>query len=157
MIEHRWADGDNGRLPALVADLVQRRCAVLAATGGTASPIAVQRAATTIPVVFAIGGDPIKFGLVASLNRPGGNMTGVSFLANTFLAKQIEVLHEIVGKGAVLGFLVNPANPNAEADTQQVVSAASLLHHKVVTERAESGMEIDRAFTALTAPTSAVF
>jgi putative ABC transport system substrate-binding protein len=151
VIEHRWAEGDNGRLPALVADLVQRGSAVIAATGGTASPIAAQKATTTIPVVFAIGADPVKFGLVASLNRPGGNMTGVSFLANSLLAKQVEVLHEIVGKDAVLGFLVNPTNPNAASDTQQVVSAALLLNHKVITERAESRSEIERAFTALTA------
>ena len=151
MIEHRWAEGDNNRLPAFVQEFIQRRAAVIAATGGTASPIAAQSAAATIPVVFAIGADPVKFGLVASLNKPGGNMTGVSFLANSLLAKQVEVLHELVRKDAVIGFLVNPANPNAEPDTRAVVAAAALLHHRIVTERATTQAELERAFGALTA------
>jgi len=151
IIEHRWAEGDNNRLPAFVAEFVQRRVAVIAATGGTASPIAARPAATTIPVVFAIGADPVKFGLVNSLNRPGGNMTGVSFLANSLLPKQVEVLHEIVGKDAIVGLLINPANPNAESDTRAVVAAAALLRHRTVTERAETEAEIASAFAALTA------
>jgi putative ABC transport system substrate-binding protein len=107
-IEARWADGDNSRLPALMHDLIGRRVDVVAATGGTPTALAAKSASATTPVVFAIGADPVKFGLVASLNRPGGNVTGVSFLANTLLAKQVEVLHEAVAKDAVIGFLVNP-------------------------------------------------
>jgi putative ABC transport system substrate-binding protein len=148
-IEYRWAEGDNSRLPALVSDLVQRGPAVIAATGGTAVPLAARAAGGTIPVVFAIGGDPIKFGLVASLNRPGGNMTGASFLANSLLAKQVEILHEAIGRDAVIGFLVNPTNPNAEADTREVVSAAAKLQHKLITERAKTLGELDTAFMAL--------
>jgi putative tryptophan/tyrosine transport system substrate-binding protein len=93
-IEYRWAEGDNSRLPALVADLVGRPAALIAVTGGVASALAAKSGTTTIPVVFAMGADPVRFGLVVSLNRPGGNITGVSYLANTILEKQIEMLHE---------------------------------------------------------------
>ena len=126
-IEYRWAEGDNSRLPALVDDLVQRRPTVIAVTGHRHGDTPAQAATATIPIVFAIGGDPVKFRLVASLNRPGGNMIGVSFLANSLLAKQVEILHEMVAKDAVIGFLVNPANPNDEADTREVMSAAATL------------------------------
>lgn len=148
-IEYRWAEGDNSRLPALVDDLVQRRPTVIAVTGGTATAIAAQAATATIPIVFAIGGDPVKFRLVASLNRPGGNMTGVSFLANSLLAKQVEILHEMVAKDAVIGFLVNPANPNAEADTREVMSAAATLQHRVLIERVPTPTGIEPALASM--------
>jgi putative ABC transport system substrate-binding protein len=109
-IEYRWAEGDNSRLPALVADLVGRPAALIAATGGVASALAAKSGTTTTPVVFAMGADPVRFGLVASLNRPGGNITGVSYLANTILEKQIEMLHESVSRVTAMGFLVNPTN-----------------------------------------------
>lgn len=148
-IETRWAEGNSSRLPGLIQDLVQRRVDVIAATGGTATPLAAKAASGTVPVVFAIGGDPIKFGLVASLNRPGGNMTGVSFLANALLPKQLEVLHEAVAKDAIVGFLVNPANPNAEPDTAVVTSAAAKLGRKLVVVKAKAKGEIDVALTSL--------
>jgi putative ABC transport system substrate-binding protein len=148
-IEYRWAEGDNSRLPALVDDLVQRRPTVIAVTGGTATAIAAQAATATIPIVFAIGGDPVKFRLVASLNRPGGNMTGVSFLANSLLAKQVEILHEMVAKDAVIGFLVNPANPNDEADTREVMSAAATLQHRVLIERVLTPTGIEPALASM--------
>jgi putative tryptophan/tyrosine transport system substrate-binding protein len=99
-IEYRWAQGDYNRLPVLVADLIQRKAAVIL-TGATPVTRAAKAASTTIPIVFVIGADPVKVGLVASLNRPGGNVTGVSFLANSLLPKQFEVLHETVPKGSV--------------------------------------------------------
>ena len=98
-IEYRWAQGDYNRLPALVADLIQRKAAVIL-TGATLVTRAAKAASTTVPIVFVIGADPIKVGLVASLNRPGGNVTGVSFLANSLLPKQLEVLHETLPKSA---------------------------------------------------------
>jgi putative ABC transport system substrate-binding protein len=125
-IEYRWAQGDYNRLPALVADLIQRKAAVIL-TGATPVTRAAKAASTTVPTVFVIGADPIKVGLVASLNRPGGNVTGVSFLANSLLPKQFEVLHETLPKSASIGFLVNPINPNAAADTRDVQAAADAL------------------------------
>src|SRR5262249_6230290 len=117
-IEYRWAEGQYGNLPALVADLVQRQPAMLIVSGSTAAAQAAKAATQTIPIVFVIGSDPVRFGLVASLNRPGGNVTGVSFLVNSLVAKQIDVLHKLAPAATTVGFLVNPNNPNAEADTK---------------------------------------
>jgi putative ABC transport system substrate-binding protein len=103
-IEYRWAQGEYNRLPTLVADLIQRKVAVIV-TGATPVTRAAKAASTTVPIVFVIGADPVKVGVVASLNRPGGNVTGVSFLANSLLGKQFEVLHETVPKAASIGFL----------------------------------------------------
>src|SRR6202158_6222652 len=106
--EYRWAEDHYERLPALAAELVRREVAVIASIGGITSTVAAKAATATIPIVFEIGGDPIKLGLVATLNRPGGNITGVTFLISTLTAKQFEVLHETVPKAALIGFLVNP-------------------------------------------------
>ena len=111
-LEYRWAQGQYDRLPALVAELLRHPVDVLVTTGGTLSALAAKAATTTIPIVFVTGSDPIKFGLVASLNRPGGNATGVSFLVNALTAKQFELLHEMVPKAKLIGFLANPINPN---------------------------------------------
>ena len=100
---------------------------MLVTTGGTLSALAAKAATTTIPIVFVTGSDPIKFGLVASLNRPGGNATGVSFLVNVLTAKQFELLHEMVPKAKLIGFLANPINPNTESDTRNVRAAADSL------------------------------
>jgi putative ABC transport system substrate-binding protein len=105
--EYRWADNHNERLPALAAELVRREVAVIVAIGGITSSVAAKSATATIPTVFEMGGDPIKSGLVASLNRPGGNITGVTFLIGTLVAKQFEILHETVPKAALIGFLVS--------------------------------------------------
>jgi putative ABC transport system substrate-binding protein len=148
-VEYRWAEGENDRLPALVQDLVQRHVAVIAATGGTASALATKAAATSVPIVFVLGADPIKFNLVASINRPGGNITGVSFLANLLLAKQVEILHETISKNTAIGFLVNPTNPNSEADTNEVLAAAATLDRKIFVVKASTEAEITAAFSSL--------
>ena len=122
-IEYKWAEDQYDRLPALAAELVQRQVAVIFTAGGTPTAVAAKQASSTIPIVFVIGADPIKFGLVDSLNRPGANVTGVSFLVSMTMAKQLEVLHEAVPIASLIGFLVNPANPIADSDTREVVTA----------------------------------
>src|SRR5215831_6525033 len=148
-IEYRWAQGQYDRLPALVAELLRRPVDVLFTTGGTLSALAAKAATTSIPIVFVIGSDPIKFGLVASLNRPGGNATGVSFLVNVLTAKQFELLHEMVPRAKLIGFLVNPTNPNTESDTRNVRAAADSLGLLLHVLNASSDHDIDAAFAAL--------
>jgi putative ABC transport system substrate-binding protein len=145
-IELHWLGGRYYEAPAVAEELVRRQVAVIVVTGSTAVALAAKAATTTIPIVFAVGGDPVKFGLVASFNRPGGNVTGVSFLANLLTAKQFELLHEIAPKAAAVGLLVNPANPNAEPDTREVRSAAAALARKLLVIAARDEGEIDTAF-----------
>jgi putative ABC transport system substrate-binding protein len=140
--------GHYNRLPSLAADLVRRGVSVIAVTS-TPGAIAAKAASAAIPVVFAIGADPIKFGLVASLNRPGGNVTGVSFLINSLVAKQLEVLHEALPSAPILGFLVNPTNPSADADTADARGAANALGRKLVVAKAATESEFDSAFATL--------
>jgi ABC-type uncharacterized transport system substrate-binding protein len=149
LIEYRWAEGQYDRIPGLVADLLRHRPAVIAVTGSTAAVQAAKAATQSIPIVFAIGGDPVRFGLVASLNRPGGNVTGVSFMVNLLVAKQLEILHELVPAAAVVGFLINPSNPNAEPDTGNARRAAETLGHKLLILSATTANDIDGAFAVL--------
>ena len=117
-IEFRWAEGHNDRLPALVAELIRLRAAVIA---GDASPmLAAKAATTTIPIVFAAGGDPVGQGLVASLNRPGGNVTGVHFFAGVLGAKRLELLRQLAPKATTIAMLVHPNTPNTEAERSDV-------------------------------------
>ena len=146
---YRWAEGQNERLPALAADLVRSQVAVIVSMGGNASAVAAKSATATIPILIMIGTDPVKLGLVASLNRPGGNITGVSFLINTLVAKQFEVLHEAAPKTALIGFLVNPTNPNADTDTKNVLAAAEVLGQRVLVVQARTDGELETAFATL--------
>jgi putative ABC transport system substrate-binding protein len=137
-----------GELPALAAELAHRHVAVIAALGGLAAP-AAKAATTTIPIVFSIGGDPVELGLVASLNHPGANITGVTFLAAQLLQKQVDILHDLVPKAAVIGALVNPNNPRSQADASSVQAAAHILGLQVVFASAGSEGELDAAYAAL--------
>ena len=147
--EYRWAEDQYERLPALAADLVRREVAVFVAIGGITSAIAAKSATATIPIVFEIGGDPIGMGLVASLNRPGGNIPGVSFLINTLVAKQFEVLHETVPKTALIGFLVNPTNPDADNETKSARAAAGSVGQKIAIVQARTDSELETTFVTL--------
>jgi putative ABC transport system substrate-binding protein len=126
VLDYRLAEGQNDRLPAMAADLVRRQVAVIYA-GDNAAALATKAATTALPVVFRIGSDPVKLGLVPSLSRPGGNLTGVSFLATTTQEIRVQMLHEAVPNARVFAFLVNPANPNAEANTDEAKAAARKL------------------------------
>jgi putative tryptophan/tyrosine transport system substrate-binding protein len=147
-IEYRWADGRYDRLPALAAELVSVPVTVLVATGITAA-VAVKAATTTIPIVFNTGGDPVTFGLVASLNRPGANVTGVASLGKVLVAKRFELLRELVPKVDAIAFLVNPNNAVAELDTSDARAAAAALGQKLIVLKAGSEGDIDPAFTAI--------
>ena len=145
-IEYRWADNRLDRLPILAAELVARQVAVIATGGATAAALAAKAATSSIPIVFAIGADPVKVGLVASVNRPGGNVTGVSFLANTLVTKQLQLLQALLRGSGVIGVLVNPSNPNAAFDNTQVQAAATLLRLKVHVVNAVVERDLDAAF-----------
>ena len=147
--EYRWAEDQYERLPALSAELVRREVAVIVTMGGNTAAAAAKSATATIPIVFTTGTDPVSSGLVASFNRPGGNVTGVSFLINALVAKQFEVLHETVPKTAVIGLLVNPTNANAERDTKDVSAAANLVGQKLAVVPAHSDSELETAFINL--------
>ena len=123
-VEYRWAYGHYDRLPEFAADLVRRQVAVLAATGGQPSPQFAMAATQTISIVFTTNGDPVKEGLVASLNRPGGNVTGFTIFGGGAVAKRLQLLHEFVPKIAVLGFLMNPTNPSANFELNAAQEAA---------------------------------
>jgi putative ABC transport system substrate-binding protein len=148
-IEYRWPEGRYDRLPMLAADLVRRQVAVIAAVGGEPSPLAAKAATATIPIVFSMGGDPVRLGLVASLNRPGGNITGVNFFFSELGAKQLGLLHDLLPKAKVIGMLVNPNFADAEAHAKDVQEAALSLGLQIYVVRASAVDEFDSAFATL--------
>ena len=145
-IEYRWAENQTDRLPAMAADLVRQGVDVIAPAGGPASVRAAKAATTTIPIVFSLGSDPVKMGFVDSLNRPGGNVTGVTFLANELEAKQLDLLRELVPKADAIGYLVNPSNPNTAA---AVRAAGQVLGRRIHVFNASTQRDLDLAFAGL--------
>ena len=147
--EYRRVGGQNDRLPALAAELVQSRVAVIAAPGGTAAALAAKAATRTIPIVFRIGGDPVAIGLVASLNRPGGNVTGVTTLGTELAPKRLELLRELLPAPGMVALLVNPTNANAAVETKAVQAAADSLGVRLVILNASSPNDIETVFASM--------
>ena len=148
-IEFRWAEGHYDRLPSQAADLVRSQVAVLVATGGGISVLAAKAATSTVPVVFTLGADPVKLGVVASLGLPGGNATGVTFATVELNAKRLQLLRELVPKAGVIAVLANPHSPTFESNVKSVQEAALLLGLQVGVLKAGTVQEIDAAFAAL--------
>ena len=148
-IEFRWADGDYGRLQPLAVELAHLQVAVIVAGGGEPTAFAVKAATSTIPVVGSFGSDPVKRGLVASLSRPGGNMTGVNILTSELAAKRVGLLHDLAPTTSVFAYLVNPNFPSTEINIKEVEDAARLLGLKVVVLKASSKSDIDAAFASI--------
>jgi putative ABC transport system substrate-binding protein len=148
-VEERWARGDYDALPALAAELVAKGVVAIAATGDVASARAAQRASSTVPVVFTIGGDPVRFGLVTSINRPGGNVTGILFNQNVLGAKRVELLRAIAPNISRVALLMNPTNPNVKVEQTDAESGANKLGLETVTLHATNAREIDAALEQL--------
>jgi putative tryptophan/tyrosine transport system substrate-binding protein len=146
-IEYRWAEGNLDRLPSLANDLIRRRVTVIAAAGG--AQFAATSATTTVPIVCVTGSDPVKLGLVASLNRPGGNITGMTVFSADLEAKRLELLHELVPKALVMGVLLDPRFPMADVQTREVQNAGRTLSLQVRIAHASTEAEIEGAFTEL--------
>jgi len=147
-VEYRWAEGHYDRLPALAADLVHRQVAVIL-TGGTPPAFAAKAATSTIPIVINVGIDPVQAGLIASLNRPGGNVTGIAILTVELAAKRVELLHELLRTSTAVALLVNPTTPLAEPDMKGVRNAARSLGLELHVLNARTVSEIDAAFESL--------
>jgi putative ABC transport system substrate-binding protein len=150
-IEYRWAENQYDRLPGLATDLVRRQVSVIIASGGPVAAVAAKNATATIPIVFTASSDPVKLGLVASLNRPGGNITGSGMLTAELDPKRLEVLRELAPTARVIGALINPGRSDAEAQSREAQSAGRALGRPVVVLRASSEPEIGAAFASLAA------
>jgi putative tryptophan/tyrosine transport system substrate-binding protein len=151
-IEYRWAENQYDRLPGLVDDLVHHPVAVIAATGGGVAALAAKAATATIPMVFVLGDlDPVRAGLVTSLNRPSGNITGLSFLVSALIAKRLELLKELVPNATSIGMLLSPDSPDAEAQSKDVQDAARALGQQIHVLEANSDAEIEAAFATFIA------
>jgi putative ABC transport system substrate-binding protein len=150
MVEHLWLDGQYDRLPALMADLVRRRVAVIATPGSNSSALAAKAATSTIPIVFGVADEPVRLGLVASLARPGGNATGINFFLQEVLAKRLGLLHDLVPRAVRIAVLVNPTNVSTtEATLREIPDAARALGLRIVILRASTSREIEAAFADL--------
>jgi ABC-type uncharacterized transport system substrate-binding protein len=148
-IEYRFGENQHDRLPALAADLVGRKVNVIAVTGGGAAVLAAMAATTSIPIVFTTGGDPVRQGYVASLNRPGGNVTGVSWFGNLVTGKGLGLLHELVPNAAVIALLINPKLPEAAHMQTDAQEAARILSRQLLVLNASTPSEIDAAFATM--------
>jgi putative ABC transport system substrate-binding protein len=148
-IEYRWAEGHFDRLPALAIDLVRQRVAAIVTIGGTPSAVAAKAATSTIPIVFMVASDPVQLGLVTSFNRPGGNATGVAMMGVELEAKRLGLIRELVPKAALIGMLVNPANPQAESQLRAIREAARTIGQQVVFLNASTRSELETAFANL--------
>jgi len=149
VIDYRWADGQYDRLPALVADLVQRQVAVIVTIGGNPSALTAKAATATIPIVFMTGSDPVRSGLVSSLHRPGGNITGVGALLEELEPKRLELLRELRPNANTIAVLVNPKYPDAESQVNDIQSAARGVGQEIVVLNASTVRDIDAAFATL--------
>jgi putative tryptophan/tyrosine transport system substrate-binding protein len=147
-IEYRWANGQYDRLPALAAELVQRQVAVIAAAAPVAA-LAAQKATTSVPIVFGLGSDPVKDGLVASLGRPGANITGATFFSNLLNAKRLGLLHQLVADSKIVATLLNPKNANIELEERDTQEAARALGLELVIVKASTAREIDDSVASL--------
>jgi putative ABC transport system substrate-binding protein len=157
-IEYRWAEGRNERLPMLAADLVERGVAVIVAADGTATALAAKAATPKTPIVFMVGADPVELGLVSSLARPGGNITGVGALAVGTVAKRLQLLHELIPAATEIAFLRNPTNPYYSAlETGELQSAALVLAMRLLLLDASTASEIEAAFAKLVAQRAEAF
>jgi putative tryptophan/tyrosine transport system substrate-binding protein len=148
-IKYLWADGQYDRLPALAADLVRSHVTVIAASGTSAPGLAAKAATSAIPIVFQTGGDPVQDGLVTSMNRPGGNVTGVCRLSVTLEPKRLEFLRELAPKATVIGLLINPTNPRSELVVRQMEEAARALRLHLEVLKASTERELDSVFARL--------
>ena len=149
-VEYHWLDGQFDRLPAIMADVVHRRVAVIATPAGNFAALVAKDATTTIPIVFGVGEDPVKLGLVASLARPGGNLTGINFFASELEAKRLALLHELVPKAVRIAVLVNPANaPASESALRAISDAARAMGLQIQVLKASTRSEIEAAFVTL--------
>ena len=147
MIEYRWAEGRYDQLPALANDLVRRRVAAIAATGGIASARAARSATADVPIVFTTGSDPVEAGLVMSLNRPGGNVTGAGLMSRDLVSKRIELLRELIPNAKSIAVLANADNPSAKFEIDEAQNGVRLLGLNVLIERASGEADFERAFT----------
>jgi putative ABC transport system substrate-binding protein len=149
LIEYRWANGRHDRLPDLAADLVQRQVSVIAATGGSPAAVAAKAATATIPIVFQTGVDPVAIGLVESLSKPGGNITGATMIADQLGPKRLEILREIVPDAKLIGAIFNPASPSSSRLNSELMATANLLGLQVHVVDVRSVQEFESAFTEL--------
>jgi putative ABC transport system substrate-binding protein len=148
-IEYRWAESQFDRLPALAAELVRRRVALIVATGGHPAPLAAKAATTTIPIVFNVGDDPVRLGLVASLARPRGNLTGINFFAEELATKRLEILRELVPAAARVAVLVNPVSPDFESTVRDAKAAIRGMGLQIQLLNASTSREINEAFATI--------
>jgi ABC-type uncharacterized transport system substrate-binding protein len=148
-IEYRWARGDYDRLPGMAADLVNRRVNVLTAVGGDPSPRAAKRATSTLPIVFGMGGDPVKDGLVESFNRPGGNVTGMTLMTNLMEPKRLGLLRDLVPEARLVGVLLNPNFAPTARQLEQIEEAARSIGQRLVVAKASTDAELDAGFAVV--------